>query len=140
MSRTKSGASGSLRRHVKANDVAGIAALSTGIDALAIPTPQLVHRDSKVDLAITGNVLAVPALHLVKQRDRRADDVRALRSQQTAQPRIAHRRSPPITGAVAKIFGDRGTKRIAIEEGDRTTGGTQPIRQFPPQGCLAGTG
>jgi hypothetical protein len=41
---------------------------------------------------------------------------------------------------MAKIFGDRSTERVAIEEGDRTTGSTQPATQFSPNGRLAGTG
>jgi hypothetical protein len=31
---------------------------------------------------------------------------------------------PPIAYAVIKIFGDRSTERIAVEEDDRTAGGT----------------
>jgi hypothetical protein len=79
-------------------------------------------------------------LHVVKQRDGRADDIGALPSQQPTQPRIAHRRSPPVACAVVKIFGDHSTERVAIEEGDRTTGGTQPAPQFSPHGSLAGAG
>jgi hypothetical protein len=131
---------GSLCRHVQANDVAGVAALSPRVESLAIPAPELVDGNPKVDLAITGDVRAVPTLHLVKQRDGCADDIRALIGQQPAQPRVAHRRSPPMACAVVEIFGDRSTERVAIEEDCRTTGGTQPATQLPAHGCLAGAG
>jgi hypothetical protein len=64
----------------------------------------------------------------------------ALLSQQPAQPRVAHRRPPPIVCTVAQIFGDRRTECVAIEESDRMTGGAQPVAQRSPQGCLAGAG
>jgi hypothetical protein len=121
--------------HVNADDVALIR-----VNALAVAASQFLYRDPQVDFAITGDVLAVPALHLVKQRDGRANHIRALLGQQPAKSRIAHRRASPIPCAVAKILGDRGAELIAIEPCDRTTCCAQPAAQFPPNGCLAGAG
>jgi hypothetical protein len=45
-----------------------------------------------------------------------------------------------FSALVAKILGDHSTERLTIEENDRTTGSTQPARQFMPQGSLAGAG
>jgi hypothetical protein len=41
---------------------------------------------------------------------------------------------------MVQILGDCGTHRVAVKEGDRTTGGSQPAAQFLPQGGFAGTG
>ena len=130
----------SFRRHVDANNVVCITALTACVDALAIPTPQLIHRNSKVDLEVARYVLAVPTLYLVEQRNGRADDIATLLSQQPAQPRIAHRGSPPVRGAVAEIFGDHTTELVAIEESHLSPGRPQPTPQFSTESCLAGAG
>jgi hypothetical protein len=47
---------------------------------------------------------------------------------------------PPIIYAVAQVFRDRGSKRVAVQEDDTIPGSAQPAPQFSTHGGLAGAG
>src|SRR5208282_1010157 len=131
---------GQLCGHIQAHDIAQIAATGCGVNALGIAALQFVHRYAQVNLAVAGYILAVPALHLMEQRDRRADDVRALTREHAAETRIAHRRSAPAVSVMAEIFGDHLTQDIAVEENPRTPCRTQSMPQGLAEGRFTGAG
>ena len=132
---------GSLRKlggHVEPDHVAELAALRGSVNPLGVPALQLVHRHAQVDFAVVRNVLAIPALHVVKHRDGRADHIAALAREHAAEARIAHRGLAPVGEVVPQVLGDHLAQHVAVEENGGTAGGTQPLPELAAERRLAG--
>lgn len=131
---------GYLGRCVDADQTRRAAAARFGIEALYVATLELGQGNAQIDFGVVRNILSVPPLHVVKERNRRADDIHSLPGQQLAHPGVAHRRAPPLVFAIAEIVGHDAAQLVAVKEHHAAIGRAKSCRQLLADGRLAGSG